>query len=172
MNVIHSIDAYVLRCMQRRCNYNDVIVPMAYDYICEELAYRGDGPALDSMAESISVYADLYNRTNMADAVIFPWINSQSVECLETDHLEALKALAESMLVHEPFELVTVHDEFKCHPNYCNDMRQHYINIFAEMADSNMLDDIVNQITGSHVSYSGMNMNISEMIRTSEYALS
>ncbi|WP_217478304.1 hypothetical protein, partial [Staphylococcus aureus] len=95
-----------------------------------------------------------------------------NVRQLETDHLEALCELWDTMRVHEPFELVTVHDEFKCHPNFCNEMRQHYINIFAELADSNILDDIVHQITGSHVSYDRSIHNLSELIRDSEYALS
>lgn len=172
-NVIHSIDAYVLRCMQRRCKYDYIITAAAHEYLTVELDFRGpESEALVSHGNDIDVYVDLYNRTNMADAVILPYINSHSVELLSTDHIEALIALCNSMLAHAPFELVTVHDEFKCHPNYCNDMRQHYINIFAEMADSNLLDDVVHQITGSHVSYAGTFHGISQLIRESEYALS
>lgn len=172
MNIIHSIDAYVLRCMERRCNYDYSRVNGALHLVKEELARRENGEVIPSVPSAIDTYVDLYNRTNVVDAVIFPWINSHSVGRLETDHLEALVTLAESMLVHKPFELVTVHDEFKCHPNYCNDMRQHYIDIFAELADSNVLDDIVHQITGSHVSYTNAHIGLSDMIRTSEYALS
>ncbi len=170
-NVIHSIDAYVLRTMQRRSKYDWVILQAAKEILTEELAFRGDGDALEAHDE-IAVYKDLYERTNMVDAVIFPWINSHSVECLETDHIEALIRLADSMLKHKPFDLITVHDEFKCHPNYCNDMRQHYIDIFAEMADSNILNDIVKQITGSTVSYKNTFHGLSALIRESEYSLS
>lgn len=174
-NVIHSIDAYVLRSMQRRCNYSPMIVQYARELLAEELEYREDGnerhrdPSKD---EKFNILSELYNRTNMVDAAILPFINTFSVLRLETDHIEALVTLCESMLAHEPFDLVTVHDEFKCHPNFCNDMRQHYIDIFAEMADSNIIDDIVNQITGSHVSYDRAYHGLSALIRESEYALS
>lgn len=175
MNVIHSIDAYILRSMQRRCNYDPVIVSVVRDILQEEEDYRYcDGPQYDpeDAVGPHAVYSELYNRTNMVDAVILPFINSYSVRQLELDHIQALIALCDSMLAHPPFELITVHDEFKCHANYCNYMRQHYIDIFAELADSNIIDDIFFQITGSHVSYANSNPGLSEMIRNSEYALS
>ncbi|WNV49505.1 hypothetical protein [Pseudomonas phage L15] len=173
-NVIHSIDAYVLRSMHRRCNYDREAISKVMELVWGELMDRHSGKCEAEVArdDKLAVYEDLYDRTNMVDAVIFNHINAVNVCQLETDHLEALCALWDTMRVHEPFELVTVHDEFKCHPNFCNEMRQHYINIFAELADSNVLDDIVHQITGSHVSYDRAIHNLSELIRESEYALS
>lgn len=174
-NIIHSIDAYVLRSMHRRCNYDPVVTEFAYETISDELMRRVvlyDVDLVETKDEKVRIYIDLYNRTNMVDAVILPFVNTHSVQAMETDHLEALKDLCVSMLAHKPFPLVTVHDEFKCHPNYCNEMRQHYINIFSEMADSNILNDIFHQITGSYVQYEGACHNLSELIRDSEYALS
>jgi hypothetical protein len=48
------------------------------------------------------------------------------------------------MLEHKPFPLVTVHDEFKAHANNINQVRWHYKEILAEIADSNVLDCWVN----------------------------
>lgn len=173
-NVIHSIDAYILRCMERRCNYNSVIVDTAYFFLKEELEARNQGEEKIPRVEGTSYerYLDLYDRTNMADAVIFPHVYPSSVQQMETDHIEALIRLAESMRVHEPFEILTVHDEFKCHPNFCNHMRQHYINIFAEMADANIIEDIIHQITGHFPYYNNAYIGLSDLIRNAEYPLS
>ena len=63
-------------------------------------------------------------------------------------------------------------DEFKCHPNHCNHMRQQYINIMAELAESNTLEDILSQIHGVKGSYPKLSDNLGELIRGSNYALS
>lgn len=71
-------------------------------------------------------------------------------------------------LDHKPFPVVTVHDEFKCHPNYMN---PHYVSMFQELAHSELLSDILSQIHGKtyHVPKFG---NVVEKIGKANYALS
>ena len=63
-------------------------------------------------------------------------------------------------------------DEFKCHPNHMNHLRQQYINLFAELAESNILSDILSQIHGCKGSFPKLSPNLAEKIRESNYALS
>lgn len=174
-NVIHSIDAYVLRSMARRCDYDSIVVMHAIDCLEIERENRILGMTAREVTEATKshhVYMERFASTEMPDAVIFPWLNSHSVHDLSDMHIEKLIKLASSMLEHKPFELVTVHDEFKCHANNVNFMRQHYIDIFAEMAKSRLLKDIFLQMTGHECHYANAHPGIADMIRGSEYALS
>lgn len=174
-NVVHSIDAYVLRCLIRRCNYDLKTVTYASRLIQAELLERqvnGAVPGLAEPEDKASYYMDQYQRSGMVDAVIFPHLNETTVTTLSTDHLQALGTLAHSMLVHRPFPVVSIHDDFKCHPNYMNHLRQHYIDIFAEMADSRILDDILSQLYGVEGHFQKKSQNLSAKIRNSNYALS
>ncbi len=63
-------------------------------------------------------------------------------------------------------------DEFKCHPNHMNHLRQQYINVFADLAESNILSDILSQIHGCKGTFPKLSDNLGEITRGSNYALS
>jgi hypothetical protein len=174
-NVIHSVDAYILRCIQRRCNYDEAMANNAYDVMMAELSIRQNHSctALDVKAGTkLAYYIEQYNRSGIADVVILPYVNDNNVHQLSTQHLEGLTGIVFSMLKHKPFPVVTVHDEFKCGGNHMNHLRQHYINIFAELAESELLADILSQIHGVPGTYTKLNNNLGQLIRGSNYALS
>ena len=150
---------------------------MAYEAVLDELRLRNvdlteqmprnqDGSKLD-------YYISQYERSGMADVVIHSCIHDgHQTQYLSDEHLEALATIMEGMLDYQPFEVVTIHDEFKCHPNNMNHLRQQYINVFAELADSHILNDIFNQIHGCIGTYPKLSNNLSDLIRKSNYALS
>jgi hypothetical protein len=86
--------------------------------------------------------------------------------------LAALAKILEGMLAYEPFPLVTVHDEFKAHANNLNHVRSQYREILAEIAESNVLDDILSQIHGCPGTFNKLSFNLPDQIRQSNYALS
>lgn len=114
-NVTHSVDAYVLRCIHRRCNYNPVVVGYADQCIEAELIDRSlygqpDAETMVSFMEpKVAYYIELYNRTGMADAVILPHLNQSNVTCLSQKHLQDLATIVTGMLAYKPFEVITVH---------------------------------------------------------------
>lgn len=175
-NVIHSIDAYVLRTLRRLCDYNKAKVRRALQCISFELRLRRESDVQQPFTEVVQphqLYAMRYEATKMADPVILPYLQDGDQVCeLSDEHLVALQTMCESMLKYEPFEVVTVHDEFKAHANNMNHVRAQYIEIFARMAESCMLNDIFIQITGHEVEYVNREPNLGEMIRHSEYSLS
>ena len=73
-NVIHSIDAYVLRCIHRRCNYDLDVVQFAEELIEAELVKRNLGIDAPGNRENkeLSYYVDQYRRSGIADVVILP----------------------------------------------------------------------------------------------------
>lgn len=175
-NVVHSVDAYVLRCIHRRCNYDDQMAWAAYQLIGNTLLKRGImryGQSIPaSPNQKIQYYVQQWQRSGMADVVILPYLDSDSVREVPTKLLEALQAILASMLNHKPFPVLTIHDEFKCGPNHMNHLRQHYINIFAELAGSNLLSDILSQIHGVQGTFHKLSNTLPQLIRGSNYALS
>lgn len=174
-NVIHSIDAYILRSMHRRCNYNREEVEYAARLIKEERLRRTSGgeqeTALDVRGNFL-YYAEQYARSGMADAVILPWLDTLNVCDLTDAHLEALNTIVDGMLEYQPFEIVTIHDSFAAHANNVNHVRQQYINILAELAESNVLADVLGQLHGTTGTYQKSSSTLGDMIRKSCYALS
>lgn len=171
-NVVHSVDAYVLRCIQRRCNYS-FNVDQAMDLVHGEIRRRSRNESTQVEASGkVKYYADFYTSTQMADVVIVPHLSLGNINQLSTQHLTALKRILNTMVVHNPFPVLTVHDEFKCHPNYMNHLRQHYINIFAEIAESTLLNHILSCIYGMEGKVVKLSDNLGQLIRGSNYALS
>lgn len=175
-NVVHSVDAYILRSIHRRCNYDkDLVSWMAYR-IYDELEQRKADPNWQRdhgtvMSKAVHYYSNLYDRHQVADVVILPHLINGQIHNLDTDHLEKLGSIVESMLEHEPFEVVTVHDEFKCHANNMNHLRKHYINIFCDIAEGTILDSIFTDLFGRPVKYQKLSNDLSDYISQSNYAL-
>ena len=53
-----------------------------------------------------------------------------------------------------------------------NYVRQNYIDIFAQIADSDMLSAIASQISGKRISVAKLSNDLSKYIRQSNYMLS
>jgi hypothetical protein len=53
-----------------------------------------------------------------------------------------------------------------------NYVRQNYIDIFAQIADSNMLSAIASQISGKRIPVAKLSNDLSKYIRQSNYMLS
>lgn len=176
-NMTHSVDAYILRSMHRRCNYDDVMVQEASKFIEEELISRHlyGQPAIllgDVLTGKAKYYVDQYKRSVLADVVILPYLDSNVVRLLSTAHLQALSGITDGMLSYVPFDMVTIHDEFRSHANNVNYMRHQYKEILAEIAESNLLDDLLGQIIGKAGKFNKPVNNLGDLIRGSNYALS
>lgn len=172
-NVVHSVDAYILRSIHRRCNYDVEQTTLANTLIQEELARRESGGMNEHRPpmREVAYYMDLFHRHSVADVVILPYLDELAVRQLTLDHLYKLGSIVESMLCHAPFEVVTVHDEFKCHANNMNYLRSHYINIFCDIAEGTILDAVFTDLFGKPVTYRKLSNDLSDHIVHSNYAL-
>ena len=70
------------------------------------------------------------------------------------------------------FQMAPIHDSFWCHPNHMNTIRELYGNLLITIADSNMFQDIMNQITGQNGVYTKLSNDLSLEIMNAEYLLS
>jgi hypothetical protein len=70
------------------------------------------------------------------------------------------------------FQLAHIHDSFWTHPKYMNQIRIFYRDIVAEIAASDLLEDIVEQLTGQRIELSYTHPELYQDILESEYMLS
>lgn len=168
-NMVHSVDAYVLRSLVRRCNYNVKQVKKAIGLIEEALLSEYVTP--EHIVEEAVMPIHLYFKTNLADIVCIQHIE-EIVHQLPHDMLRKLLHTLKTMLQHEPFEVITVHDSFACHANHCNTLRYWYKEILAEIAESTLLNHLLTQIYGEDCTFRKINPNLSSLIRNSNYGLS
>lgn len=71
------------------------------------------------------------------------------------------------------FELLTIHDNFLAHPNHMNKVRKNFLNIMMEIADSDLLQNILREITGSTtLEYVKLSKDLSKSMADAEYFIS
>lgn len=170
-NVIHSVDAYIVRCMHRRCNYDVNTITQAKALL--EGSVNNLVPIKGNI-DKVIYYLDLYNKNNIADIVILPYLDKDSVLLLPEELITKLLNIINTILESVPFDLVTVHDEFKCHANYVNQMRIHYRNILADIADSDIMQSILNQLykpQHKSITFRKESDDLSSYILNSNYAI-
>lgn len=63
-------------------------------------------------------------------------------------------------------------DSFWCHPMHMNEVRQAYVDILSEIAESNLLESIMSEITGEDVKLHFTDPELYKDIKNAEYALS
>ncbi len=72
----------------------------------------------------------------------------------------------------EGFELAHIHDAFCAHPNNIQRVRELYVEILAEIAQTDLLADILSEISGKTVTLNKFSDDLHIDILNSEYALS
>lgn len=166
---VHSVDSFVLRTLVRRCNYNPKQVKKAIGLI--EEALRNEYVAPQYIVEEAVMPIHLYLKTSLADIVCIQHIE-KIVHQLPHDMLRKLLFTLETMLQHEPFEVITIHDSFGVLPNHCNTLRYWYKEILSEIAESTLLNHLLTQIYGEECTFKKINPNLASLIRNSNYGLS
>jgi len=80
--------------------------------------------------------------------------------------------IAREMVRRSTFDLVHIHDCFVFSPEYMQDVSQLYRLIMAEIANSNLLSDILTELRGSKVTVNKLSSNLDVEIMKSSYMLS
>lgn len=173
-NVIHSIDAYMVRSIERRCNYDPEVVERAESILAAEYLRRfftGEKFEKIQPSKKFDYYLEQYDRSTVADVVILPYLTLENASLLSCKHLDKLISLVDNMLAYKPFPIITVHDEFKCHPNNMNHLRFQYKEILADLAESEILLDLLIQLYGRNGSVPKYSQDLPDLIRQSNYAI-
>lgn len=167
-NVVHSVDAYVLRTLVRRCNYNVKQVKEAVGLIQDALANQS---LVFHYSDEAIMPVHLFNKTGIADISCLEHL-PKIVNQLPQRMLKQLLATFTEMLKNEPFEVITIHDSFACLPSHCNVLRWHYKEILAEIVESTMLDHLLSQLFSEECIFSKLDKDLAPLIRNSNYGLS
>lgn len=172
-NTIHGCDAYLLRGMERRCNYDPAIVRPANEMLDNaQIMYANGANRLPVHTELVEALA-LMEKAHIADLSILPLLTWSNVMCLPEWIVTKLLSITDDMLTYKPFPIITVHDAFGCHANNCDITRYWYKEILADFADSDMLSMLMNQLFQSTDGvYEKLSNDLGDKIRNSNYALS
>ena len=168
-NSIHSIDSFILRSMVRRCSYDVDSITKVLSVINNELLAPTSHIAIPAKMEELLA---LYDAMNIPDTRILDYITPSTVNAVPKKYLLQLKNTISMMLHHGSFDILTIHDCIRSAPSNCNAVRYWYAEICAELADSNILESIYEQITGTQRKFRKAVPNISSLIRQADYQLS
>lgn len=111
-NVVHSIDAFILREMVRRCNHHGLNIKAINNWLTAAVLERSMGCTVYAeLPEGEYLYfVEQYERSGMPTAAILPWLNSDNVHALPIGLLHDLVRITNTMLEYKAFPVVTIHD--------------------------------------------------------------
>jgi hypothetical protein len=164
-NLTHSVDAIVCREMGRRCNFSTLQLDAVRQDI-KAVLYNNRFVA----TERIDI---LFQESGFMSLVGVEYITSVEEAMKYTDsYLMALLKVIERTIERDSFDILFIHDAFKCHANHVQTMRQTYVEIMAEIADSTMLQHILSQILNDpDLTVNKLSDNLAEHILEGEYSI-
>ena len=162
-NLIHSIDGMIVREMYRRCQFDPLMMTRVLE--CLSQGHKG---TTGKSAKMVQTLWDYYEETGFLSVRILDYLYHDTMGLVDTD---VITALIQTMPM-TPFQLVTVHDCFRCHPNYGNDLRRQYNTILADLNDSNILGFICSQVAEQDVGARKVGHIPRDVILNANYTLS
>ena len=145
-NIIHSIDGMVVREMHRRCTFNrDKIQELLEILTCSKERFgHGLGREQDTIVKRLW---DLYRASGFLSARILDYLDIRNLGLVNHEEIKNLILT----LPEKPFDIMSIHDCFRVHPNYGNNLRKQYNIILSDIAKSDLLSFIASQITGHYL---------------------
>lgn len=162
-NTIHSIDGMIVREMVRRCNYDPKVVQRVWD------ALDGDNSAgKDEDDEMVLTLWNNFKQSGYLSARILDYLYGDNIDLVdEVEIRELLNSLPQT-----PFQIMAIHDCFRCLPNHGNALREQYNLQLALIAKSKLLQFLVRQILGRDIEVESLDPDMWREIVDTEYALS
>lgn len=168
-NMVHSIDGMVVREMQRRCNYNPAMIIDLLDKAEDHRVRGSGGRGRDRDADAlVAKLWEHYLVTGFLSARILTYLDEFNLGMIDWDPVGDLI----SSLPATPFEIISIHDCFRCLPNYGNDLRRQYNLLLAKIAESDLLSSIISQICHRPILAGKLDPNLAQDIYEANYALS
>lgn len=164
-NVTHSCDGMVVREMVRRCDYD----PKKIDQLLKAMDSETVPQKVTDHSDMVYKLWTLYKESGFLSARILQHLRADNLSLV--DSFEPIKELIES-LPAKPFKVMTIHDCFRCLPNYGNDLRKQYNVILAMIARSDLLSCIVSQILKRPVTIGKADPDMWKDVLEANYSLS
>lgn len=165
-NLTHTVDGFLVRELVRRCNYDREQLMQVSDILFTSRFSAKEGTEIPRMEQMTINHGFLSLRG--AD-----FITDETVLEFSLDYRHELYLLIEETLNRPSFPVLTIHDEYKCHPNYVNEMREVYRDLLVELADSCVGQQIIREVrTDPTYQLEKLSTNLGSEILKSEYFLS
>lgn len=163
-NMIHSIDGMIVREMYRRCMFDGNVTTRVMSLITDSKPGGTDGIS----ADIVKTLWDLYQESGFLSVRILDYLYHDTIGLV--DKMPIAKLI--QSLPDQSFDLISVHDCFRCHPNYGNDLRRQYNIICADINDSNILPFMASQIAKQDIIAKKVGTIPREVILNGNYLLS
>jgi hypothetical protein len=162
-NTIHSLDGMIVREMNRRCNYTEQTIARVWAALDGE----GDTGSNEDDEMVMKLWA-LYQESGYLSARILDHLHADNIDLVDSTTVRELLM----SLPAKPFQIMTIHDCFRCLPNHGNDLRIQYSLQLQLIAKSNLLQFLISQLLGRQVTIGKLDADLWEDIGQTEYALS
>ena len=168
-NITHSIDGFINREMFSRCMFNPEIKKLLN--LNANSGKNSNSYYNHPKTQKLLDLIDLYHESGYLSARVLDYVDENTIGFLLNSDLNRVIDLIKS-LPEKPFDLLSIHDCFRCHANYGNDVREQYKNCLVELAKSDMLQFLLRQITGSNdITYVKDEPELYKKIEDEEYAI-
>lgn len=163
----HSTDGMIVREMGRRCMFNPLRIAIV------RTAVEGKVHPLDKVTvqgndtDMVTTLWQLYLQSGFLSARILDHLGAANIHLVDTKAIEELL----NELPKKRFEILTVHDCFRCLPNYGNDLRRQYNHLLTRIAKSDMLSFLLSQMQGKHIPITKKNPDMWKEIEHANYSL-
>lgn len=160
-NLTHSVEAYVVRECIRRTTMS-IELRMRISMVLA-------GHHIDTVqgnAYMVSLLWLRYKQSGMLSARIFDYLDSETITLVDRSTIIRLYRS-----IQRSYAIRPVHDCFALLPNYASEFLQLFRTVYAELAESDMLKYILEQVTGDTVQTFPKEANFSDMIMQSKYVL-
>ena len=164
-NTTHSIDGMVVREMLRRCNYDRDLIAAVRE-LCD--IGPSEYPLISGNYEMVTELWNHYEKSGFLSMAIVPYLDPNTIALVDRQVVADML----DTLPKKPFKVMTVHDCFRCHPNYGNDLRRQYNQILSDIAKSDLLGFILSQVLGQEFSAGKLDDSLWQDILETDYALS
>lgn len=164
-NIIHSLDGMVVRELTARCNYDLKHINNVKTWVMQNIRNINMERKKDKTLLELIKNA---KTSGYWPVRILDFIDEKNVGLVpQIELLEMLNSLPK-----KPFEILSIHDCFRVHPNYGNDLRQQYNIILSKLAESDMLNFIVNQLGNTMPIHIPDRRSMAQAAQVADYALS
>lgn len=166
-NMTHSIDGMIVREMGIRCNFDQLHLAYLVDLMqgkygaCHANLNNSD----DKLVQTIWGH---YLDSGFLSARILQYLSQENIGLVDRAVIFDLIA----SLPKKPFEVIAVHDCFRCLPNYGNDLRRQYNYLLAQVAKTDLLSFLISQIMGRVVKLGKHDPEMWKDVLEANYALS
>lgn len=164
-NITHSIDGMVVREMLRRCNYDRDLVAAVRE-LCD--IGQTEYPVIEGNKDMVFQLWENYQESGFLSMSILDYLDPNTIAMVDRQVVADML----DTLPKKPFQVMTVHDCFRCHPNYGNDLRRQYNQILSDIAKSDLLGFILSQVLGQEFSAGKLDNDLWKDILETDYALS